>query len=311
VDPGSRRHVLGGRCLDRARFGCALTLVETDAGRVMFLREKSGCSVWESLRADSGRGRRADSTNPASVRSRRCRVCDPEVGRIVVVMFRITFLVDDPTKRQGLATELRALPMAGGTRVVSAFVYAKTVEVFVEIGDSAVPREVADQLARALGVDEYEVVSADPLATGSPEGAVSNARRHLRRAVITQVRVHSDGRKLSVQARHRPYETVERVDVEQTDQAVTITALIGSPEDDDRDRYVSFAVAFTWVDTVLDRPLGDREIIRDDPDRRLTRSQPPPATHDQVPERLVDATESESNADADDPTWSAWRPHLI
>jgi hypothetical protein len=64
--------------------------------------------------------------------------------------------------------------------------------------------------------------------------------------VITQVRVHPDGRTLSVQARHRPYETIERVEVEQTDDAVTITALVGSPEDDDRNQYVSLAVAFTW-----------------------------------------------------------------
>jgi hypothetical protein len=72
------------------------------------------------------------------------------------------------------------------------------------------------------------------------------------------------------------------------------------------------AVAFSWVDTVLDRPLGGRGIIRDDPDRLLTRSQPAPVAHDEVlPGRLVDTTESESNADADDATWSAWRPHLI
>lgn len=226
------------------------------------------------------------------------------------VMFRVTFLVDDPAERQRLAAELRALTMGGATRVVSVFANAKTVEVFLDIAES-VADDVVDQLAQSLGVDAYEITSAAPLATptGNPD---ATDRRHLRRAVITQVRVHPDGRTFSVQARHRPYETVERVDVEQTDQAVTITALVGSPEEDDRDRYVSLAVAFTWFDTVLDRPLGGREVIRDDPDRRLTRSRPSPVAPDQVvPERLVDATESESNADAEVATWSAWRPHLL
>jgi hypothetical protein len=237
-------------------------------------------------------------------------------GGIVMVMFRVTFWVDDPAKRQGLAAELRALTMAGGTRIVSAFVSAKTVEVFVELGDSAVPRDVAGQLALAFGVDEYEVTSAEPLPTGSPESAVSIARRRLRPAVITQVRVHPDGRTLSVQARHRPYETADHVEVEQSDDAVTIAALVGSPHDDDRDRFVSLAVAFSWMDIVVDRPVGDREIIRDDPDRRLSRSQP--ADDDVGREESIESSESiqsiesdPDNADTDRAGWSTWGPHLI
>ncbi|HEY5170499.1 MAG TPA: hypothetical protein VIK54_02110, partial [Acidimicrobiia bacterium] len=126
-------------------------------------------------------------------------------------MFRVTFLVDDPAERQRLATEMRALTIGADARVVSAFVDAKTVEVFLEVAESAIPREVADQLARVLGVDDYEVASAEPLPNGSPESAVTIARRRLHPAVMTQVRVHRDGRTLSVQARHRPYETVDHV----------------------------------------------------------------------------------------------------
>jgi hypothetical protein len=243
----------------------------------------------------------------------------PMFGGTVKGMFRITFLVDDSTKRQGLATELRALTMAGDTRIVSAFVYAKTVEVFLELGDSAVPRDVAGQLALAFGVDEYEVTSAEPLPTRSPERAVSIARRRLRPAVITQVRVHPDGRTLSVQARHRPYETADHVEVEQSDDAVMIRVLLGSPDDDERDRYVSFAVAFSWMDIVLDRPVGDREIIRDDPDRRPSRSQP---AHDEIGReesiesfeaiQSIQSIESDpDNADTDRAGWSTWGPHLI
>jgi len=227
-------------------------------------------------------------------------------------MFRVTFLVDDPVERQRLATELRALTISGDTKIVSAFVYARTIEVFLEIPESAVADHVVDQLAQSLGVEEREIQSAAPLAMPTG-GAVANARRRGRRAVITQVRVHPDGRTLSVQARHRPYETVERIDVERSDDAVTITAVVGSPEDDDRDNYVSLAVAFSWVDTVLDRPLGDREIVRDDPDRRSSRSQP---TDDEVrPQRSIETVDSiqsiESEADTGGADWSAWRPHLI
>jgi hypothetical protein len=231
------------------------------------------------------------------------------LGSTVRVMFRVTFLVDDPVERQRLATELRALTMGGATRIVSAFANAKTVEVFLDIAESAVADDVVDQLAQSLGVDEYEITSAAPLATPT-ESADATDRRHLRRAVITQVRVHPDGRTLSVQARHRPYETVDRIDVEQSDDAVTITAVVGSPEDDDRDNYVSLAVAFTWVDTVLDRPLGDRQITRDDPDQRPPRPQP---AHDEVrPETSIQSIQPiGSDADADRADWSAWRPHLI
>jgi hypothetical protein len=78
--------------------------------------------------------------------------------------------------------------------------------------------------------------------------------------------VHPDGRTLSVQARHRRHETVESVEVEQTDDAVVLTVLVGTAEDDVRSQYVSLAVAFTWIDTFLDRPVGDRRIIRHDPE---------------------------------------------
>ncbi len=195
-------------------------------------------------------------------------------------MFRVTFLADNPAERRRLATELQGLTVSADARIVSACVYAKTVEVFLDVAEFAVPSEVADQLARSLGVDEYEVESAVPLATQTARG-VAPVRRRLRPAIITQVRLHPDGCTLSVQARHRPYETIERVEVGQTDDAVVVTVLVGSPDDDDRDQYVSFAVAFSWVDAILDRPVGDRQIISDDPDRRPARPQP---DHDEVRE---------------------------
>jgi hypothetical protein len=176
-------------------------------------------------------------------------------------MFRVTFLIDDPAERHRLANELRSLTMGGDARIVSAFADAKTVEVYLEIGERVVWRDVTDQLAQRLGVDEYEVTRAEPLLTVPPAGADATGRRRLRPAAITQVRVHPDGRTLSVQARHRQDETVETVDVQQTDEAVAVTVLLSAPDDDVREHYVSFAVAFTWVDTTLDRPVGNRRIV--------------------------------------------------
>jgi hypothetical protein len=182
-------------------------------------------------------------------------------------MFRVTFLIDDPVERQRLADELRNLTIGGDVRIVSAFADAKSVEVYLEVDDRLVWREVTDQFAQRLGVDEYEVTRAEPLrTTPSPSASASAStgaidHRRLHPATITQVRVHPDGRTLSVQARHRPDEVVETVDVQQTDEAVAIRVLLGAPDDAVRDHYVSFAVAFTWVDTTIDRPVGNRRII--------------------------------------------------
>jgi hypothetical protein len=185
---------------------------------------------------------------------------------IVNAMFRVTFLVDDPAERERLATALRALTMGGDARIVSVFADAKTVEVFLDIAESAVPRAVTDRLAQWLGVTEYEVTRADAVPTEMVGNGNAISRGRLRPAAITQVRVHPDGRTLSVQARHRRHETVERVEVEQTDDTVALTVLVGTADDDVRAQYVSLAVAFTWIDAFLDRPVGDRRIIRHDPE---------------------------------------------
>jgi hypothetical protein len=179
-------------------------------------------------------------------------------------MFRVTFLVDDPGERARLAGGLRSLTMGGDARIVSAFADAKTVEIFLDIAESADPHAVIDRIAQLLGVADYEVTRADAVPTEMLGSTVPAPRAHLRRAAITQVQVHPDGRGLSVQARHRRHEAVESVEVEQSDDAVAITVLVGT--DDAHAQYVSLAVAFTWVDTFLDRPLGDRRIIRHDPD---------------------------------------------
>jgi hypothetical protein len=214
-------------------------------------------------------------------------------------MFRVLFLIDDAAERQRSVAELRIVSMGGDARIVSAFADAKTVEVFLDIAESAVPREVIDRLAHQLVVDEYEVTRVEPVAA-EPVGSAATIRRgRPRRAVITQLRVHPDGRTLSVQARHRPDETVEQVEVQQTDDTIGIAVLVGPLGDDDREQYVSFAVAFTWVDAILDRPIGDREIIEFDPGHAATLSEPArddggrePSSELSDPISLIEAPES-------------------
>jgi hypothetical protein len=175
-------------------------------------------------------------------------------------MFRVTFLVSDPAESRRRAGELRAPTIGGGVRIVSAFQHGKTVDVYLDVGNDVVPYEAAENLARQLDVTEYEVTHVVPLSIGS--GQRPSIERGLHRAdAITQVRIHPDDRTLSILARHRPHETVERIEVDQTEESVSITVLVVTPDDRVRSQYVSLANAFTWMDTVLDRPLGDRRVI--------------------------------------------------
>ena len=159
---------------------------------------------------------------------------------------------------------LRCLTLTGA-RITHAFVDSRTLEIFVEVEPTMSPRAVADQLARAIGVRAYEVTLVEPLVSSALAVCAQDVDRgRLHPAVVTQVAVHADDRTLSLQARHRPHEAVECVDVQQTDSVVAVTVLVGSTLDDLDGQLASFALAFTWVDTTLDRALGDRRVVGDD-----------------------------------------------
>ncbi len=158
-----------------------------------------------------------------------------------------------------MAAELN-VPAIGNVRVVSAFADETKVDAYFDFGGTASLREVADDVARRLGVREYEVTGVDPLCNGRA-GEPNPERASRRPADITQVRIDLDDRTLSVQTRHRPHEKVETVELVQTDDVVMITASV-APLDNDTEQYASFGIAFTWVDTVLDRPLGNRRVVR-------------------------------------------------
>jgi hypothetical protein len=173
-------------------------------------------------------------------------------------MFRFTFSLSGPAERERVAAALN-VPAIGNVRVVSAFADETKVDAYLDFDGTAGLREVADDVARRLGIREYEVTCVDPLCNGA--NAPNPERASRRPADVTQVRIDLDDRTLSVQTRHRPHETVETVEVVQTDEVVMITASV-APLDSGTEQFASFGIAFTWVDTVLDRPLGNRRVIR-------------------------------------------------
>jgi hypothetical protein len=189
-------------------------------------------------------------------------MCSPVSGER---MFRVTFQVSESAERQLLASGLRTPVAGGGARVVLAFDDAKTVDVYLEILDPADPDVAAADLARHLGVADYEITEVEPLLTESTESADAG-RRSPRPDAITQVLVNADDRTLSVQVRHRPYETAAAIEVvDETDDAVVITVVVSATDDHVGGQYASLAIVFTWVDIVLDRPLGNRKVIRHNP----------------------------------------------
>ena len=193
-------------------------------------------------------------------------------------MFRVTFQIGDNAERRHVATALRTASIGGDARIVSAFEDAKTVDLYVEVGDRAGAPALFDEFAQRLGVTEFEVAEVEPLLTGSAERA-NEGRRSRRPESITQVRLQPDDRTLSVQVRHRPNETVETVEVEQTDEAVAISVWVAAAEDPDNGRYASLAIAFTWIDTVLDRPLRERKVIRHVPGPSASSPSASPRAH--------------------------------
>ncbi|MDQ1435664.1 MAG: hypothetical protein QOF59_2480 [Actinomycetota bacterium] len=188
-------------------------------------------------------------------------------------MYRVAFSMDDSEDRQQLGSALEHWTI-GDARIIAAFAGATTIDVYIDITDMAIPREVARQLAQRLGIAEYELTRVDALPVPALGSEATMHRAHLRPATITQVRVHPDDRTLSVQVRHRPHESVETIDLEESDDAVRIAVFVAALHDDDSDRYVSLAVAFSWVEALLEREIGDRRILRQDPDQGFVRSRP-------------------------------------
>jgi hypothetical protein len=188
-------------------------------------------------------------------------------------MYRVAFSIDDSEDRQQLGSAMERCTI-GDARIIAAFAGATTVDVYIDITDTAIPREVAGQLAQRLAIAEYEVTRVDALPVPALGSEATMHRAHLRPATITQVRALPDDRTLSIQVRHRPHESVETIDLEESDDAVRIAVFVAALHDDESHRYVSLAVAFSWVEAILEQEIGARRILRQDPDHGFVRSRP-------------------------------------
>jgi hypothetical protein len=173
-------------------------------------------------------------------------------------MLRLTVrLSDGPEDVRDLALRLRT-STPPYTRIVAAFIEAKTIEAYFDGTDEG----AIDELARRLGFDDYEVTEVEPLLADVDGAELEPPLRSAHPATITQVLMEPDGRTIRVQARHRRHEAVRAVDVSENEDDVRISLLVGAPEGDPFGGCVSFALGFSWIRIRLDGPLGEREVIR-------------------------------------------------
>jgi len=181
----------------------------------------------------------------------------------VTRVLRLTVrLRDDADDVRDCALRLRDAA-SPATRIVAAFVEPKCIEAYFDLGVGTEPDAIG-LLARGLGFDDYELTVVEPLSSvvgaGEPELDVAPPG-HRRPAAIAQVSLQPDGRTLCIRARHRRHETVQAVDVDESDRDVSVTVFVGIPGADPYAGLVSFAVDFSVVRVRLAQPLGDRRVI--------------------------------------------------
>jgi hypothetical protein len=149
-------------------------------------------------------------------------------------------------------------------RIVAAFAESKSIEAYFDLGEGIEPRAIG-RLAERLGFDDYELTGVEPVSADAggrePALEVAPLRYHGRPATIMHVVLQPDGRTLRIQARHRRHETIQGVDVDETDRDVRVEVLVGIPPADPYAGHVSFAVDFSVVRVRLDQPLADRRVV--------------------------------------------------
>jgi hypothetical protein len=149
-------------------------------------------------------------------------------------------------------------------RIVAAFAESKSIEAYFDVSDGIEPHAIG-VLAERLGFDDYELTGVEPVSADvsgrEPTLEVAPLRGHRHPAAIMQIVLQPDGRTLRIQARHRRHETVQGVDVDETDRDVRVDVLVGIPRADPYAGRVSFALDFSVVRCRLDQPLGDRQVV--------------------------------------------------
>jgi hypothetical protein len=180
-------------------------------------------------------------------------------------MLRLTVrLTDDRDDVRDCAqTLLDVAP--GDIRVVAVFVEGKSVEAYLEIEDGVDDRRI-DQWIAGFGFEHYELSDVELMPVRPEPGVVADVDPPTwpaSVATITRVVAEPADDTLRIQVRHRRYETIQRIDVEETDHVVRVKVMVGVPHDDPHAPYVSFAVIFSWVRARLRRPLGSRRVTWD------------------------------------------------
>lgn len=149
-------------------------------------------------------------------------------------------------------------------RIVAAFAEPKCLEAYFDLGEGTDP-EAIGLLAHGLALDDYELTVVEPISLvvggGEPELDVAPLLGHRHPAAIAQVGLEGDGRTLCIRARHRRHETIQEVDVDESDRDVCVRVFVAIPRADPYAGRVSFAVDFSVVRVRLEQPLGDRRVV--------------------------------------------------
>lgn len=157
--------------------------------------------------------------------------------------------------------------MPADMHLVAAFLDDGTLDVYVEPGADANVGAAIDRIVMALGASDYRASSvvALPVEPAVTSTAVVPATQltTVHRGQIVDVTVLPDCRELSVKVRHRRYETIDRLEITETEHRIHVTAWVGTSPDDPRGEYATFADTFTAVPAELGRPVGTRRITYD------------------------------------------------
>ncbi|HYL51604.1 MAG TPA: hypothetical protein VEZ15_06520 [Acidimicrobiia bacterium] len=178
-------------------------------------------------------------------------------------MLRLTVrLRDDADDVRDCVLRLRAAA-SPAMRIVAAFAEPKCLEAYFDLGEA--DPEAIGLLAHGFGFDDYELTVVEPISVvgggGEPELAVAPLLGHRHPAAIAQVVLEGDGRTLCIRARHRRHETIQEVDVDESDRDVCVRVFVAIPRADPYAGRVSFAVDFSVVRVRLEQPLGERRVV--------------------------------------------------
>jgi len=174
-------------------------------------------------------------------------------------MLRVTLRPGD-TWTESASAAAAATVSAAGVDVVAAYADAKSLDLYVSAAPDTDGTALGQAIADLVGIGAYEVADVWRVASAPPAEHGRSPLVRVHRAPILHVLVHHGGRVLRAQIRHRPAEHVHSVRVEESDDAVLLTASVGEPTDERRSDLLQLRATTSWAAVTLARPLGDRRI---------------------------------------------------